>query len=233
MRVEQELRLKGIQVSAGGIRGVWMRHGLLTKHERLLRLEKATAERRLELSEEQVRLPERFSPDFRECHIEAPHIGSLVAVDTFFVGALKCIGKGWLQTAIDRHSRRAWAQLYTSKLPITAVRLLNEDVLSAFEAADTGIEVVRSDNGREFCGRPDRHPYELFLQIEGIEHRLTRVKRSQSNGIVERLHRTLLDEHFRIEGRAMRNLGVWRQAAACSSGLVTASPSRKRTPAIS
>ena len=32
---------------------------------------------------------------------------------------------------------------------------------------------------------------------------------------------------------AMINLGVWRQAAACSSGLVTASPSRKRTPAIS
>ena len=58
-----------------------------------------------------------------------------------------------------------------------------------------------SDNGREFCGRPDQHPYELFLQLEEIEHRTTRVKRPQSNGIVERLHRTLLDEHFRVEGR--------------------------------
>lgn len=45
--------------------------------------------------------------------------------------------------------------------------------------------------GREFCGRPDRHPYEPFLQLEGIEHRKTRVKRPQSNGIVERFHRTL------------------------------------------
>ena len=44
VRIEQELRLKGIQVFAGGIRGVWQRHALLTKHERLLRLEKATAE---------------------------------------------------------------------------------------------------------------------------------------------------------------------------------------------
>jgi len=50
-------------------------------------------------------------------------------------------------------------------------------------------------------GRPDSHPYELFLQIEGIEHRTTKVKRPQSNGFVERLHRTLLDEHFRIQGR--------------------------------
>ena len=58
-----------------------------------------------------------------------------------------------------------------------------------------------SDNGREFCGRPDRHPYELFLQLEEIEHRTTRVRRPQSNGFVERLHRTLLDEHFRIKGR--------------------------------
>ena len=58
-----------------------------------------------------------------------------------------------------------------------------------------------SNNGREFCGRPDRHPYELLLQLEDIEHRTTKVNRPQSNGIVQRFHRTLLDEHFRVEGR--------------------------------
>ena len=58
-----------------------------------------------------------------------------------------------------------------------------------------------SDNGREFCGREDQLPYELFLQLEGIAHKRTRVRRPQSNGIIERLHRTLLDEHFRVEGR--------------------------------
>lgn len=200
-RVEQELRLTGIQVSAGGVRGVWQRHGLLTKHERLLRLEKATAERKIELREDQIRLLERFSPEFRERHIEAPHTGSLVAVDTFFVGILKGVGKVYLQTAIDCHSRYAWARLYASKLPVTAVHLMNTDVIPTFEAHQARINTVLSDNGREFCGRPDQHPYELFLQLEEIEHRTTRVKRPQSNGIVERLHRTLLDEHFRVEGR--------------------------------
>ena len=39
------------------------------------------------------------------------------------------------------------------------------------------------------------------LQLEGIEHRTTRVRRPQSNGFIERLHRTLLDEHFRVKGR--------------------------------
>ena len=93
LRVEQELRLQGIAVSSGGVRGVWQRHDLLTKHERLLRLEKATAQRKMELSDEQIRLLERFSPEFRERHIEAPYTGSLVAVDTFFVGTLKGLAR--------------------------------------------------------------------------------------------------------------------------------------------
>ena len=35
-----------------------------------------------------------------------------VAVDTFFVGTLKGVGKIYLQTAIDCHSRYACARLY-------------------------------------------------------------------------------------------------------------------------
>lgn len=200
-RVEQELRLKGIAVSSGGVRGVWQRHNLLAKHDRLLRLDKTTADRKIELKDEQVRLLERFSPEFRERHIEAPFTGALVAVDSFFVGALKGVGKVYLQTAIDCHSRYAWVRLHPSKLPLTAVHTMNHDVIPTFEEHNTKIEVVLSNNGREFCGRPDQHPYELFLQLENIEHRATQVKRPQTNGIVERLHRTLLDEHFRIESK--------------------------------
>jgi transposase InsO family protein len=84
---------------------------------------------------------------------------------------------------------------------VTAVHVLNTDVLPFFEKHKATIKTVLSDHGREYCGRPDQHPYELFLQLEGIEHRTTKVRRPQSNGFVERLHRTLLDEHFRIKGR--------------------------------
>ncbi|MDM5057053.1 integrase core domain-containing protein, partial [Aeromonas dhakensis] len=124
-----------------------------------------------------------------------------VAVDTFFVGALKGVGKVYLQTVLDCYSRHAWGRLYTSKLPVTSVHVLNETVLPFFEAHEARVYTILSDNGREFCGRPDHHPYELFLQLEGIEHRTTKVRRPQSNGFIERLHRTLLDEHFRIKGR--------------------------------
>lgn len=116
-----------------------------------------------------------------------------MAVDTFFVGHLKGIGKVYLQTAIDCCSRFAWGRLYTNKMPLTAVHLLNTDVVPHFEEHGVPIKTVLSDNGRECCGRLDRHPYELFRQLEGIEHRKTKVvRRPQSNGIVERFHRTLL-----------------------------------------
>ena len=58
-----------------------------------------------------------------------------------------------------------------------------------------------SDNGRAFRGREDRHPYALFLRLGWIAHKRTGVRRPQSNGIIERLHRTLLDEHFPVGGR--------------------------------
>lgn len=201
MRVSQELQLKGVNVSSGGVRGVWARNNILTKHERLLRLEKAVSSTEFKISENQARLLERFSPEFRERHIIASMPGELVAVDTFMVGALKGVGRIYLQTVIDCYSRVAFGRLYTNKLPVTAVHVLNTDVLPFFERHNCPIKTILSDNGREFCGRPEKHPYELFLQLEGIEHRTTQIRRPQSNGFVERMHRTLLDEHFRIKGR--------------------------------
>jgi transposase InsO family protein len=60
---------------------------------------------------------------------------------------------------------------------------------------------VLTDNGREFCGLKERHPYELLLAMEDIEHRTTRVRSPRTNGFVERMNRTLLDECFRVQGR--------------------------------
>ena len=157
-RVSDELRLRGIEVSAGGVRGVWARHQLQTKHERLRRLEETVSKRKIELTAEQIRLLERYSPEFRERHIETRHTGDLVAVDTFYAGSLKGVGRIYIQCVLDCFSRYAWARFYTSKLPVTAVQILNNDVLPFFEEHGARITTILSDNGREYCGRPDRHP---------------------------------------------------------------------------
>ena len=201
LKVSQQLILQGTNIGSGAVRGVWQRHDLLSKHQRLLRLERHYRDQNIELSENHIKLLERFDPEFRERHIKADNTGDLVAIDTFMVGTLKGIGRIYLQTVIDCHCRYTWGNLYTSKVPVTAVHVLNDKVLPFFEDHNIKIKTILSDNGREYCGRPDHHPFEIFLQLEEIEHRTTQVRRPQSNGIVERMHRTLLDEHFRIQGR--------------------------------
>jgi transposase InsO family protein len=41
----------------------------------------------------------------------------------------------------------------------------------------------------------------LLLAVEGIKHRTTKVRSPRTNGFVERMNRTLLDECFRVQGR--------------------------------
>lgn len=68
-------------------------------------------------------------------------------------------------------------------------------------ALNVPVKAVLTDNGREFCGRPGNHPYELFLQLHDIEHRTTRVRSPRTNDFVERMNGTFLDESFRVLGR--------------------------------
>ncbi|VFB10904.1 integrase catalytic subunit [Aeromonas salmonicida] len=51
---------------ADRVSGVSQRHGLPSKLDRLLRLEKTHREQMIELNGEQMRLSDHFSPEFRE-----------------------------------------------------------------------------------------------------------------------------------------------------------------------
>jgi len=57
---------------------------------------------------------------------------------------------------------------------------------------------VLTDRGTEYCGNPEHHEYELYLALEDIDHTRTKAKSPQTNGIVERLHKTMLNEFCRI-----------------------------------
>lgn len=200
-RVSNELRLRGTTVSPSGVRGVWMRHQLETRHKRLLRLEREAQATTFVLSDTQIALLERHSTDFRCRHVESSQPGELLNQDTFYWGTLKGVGKVYVQVAIDIFCSFAFAKVYLHKMPIGACDLLYDRVLPFYEALGITIAALLTDNGREFCGRADQHPFELLLAMEGIEHRTTRVRTPRTNGFVERMNRTLLDECFRVAGR--------------------------------
>jgi transposase InsO family protein len=200
-RVANELRLQDVTVSPSGVRGVWLRHDLETRYKRLMRLEIHAQDDTIVLTDEQVRLLERHSTEFRMRHVESNAPGELLNQDTFYWGTLKGVGKVYVQVLVDVFCSLAFAKVYTSKMPVTSADLLYDRVLPFYDALGVKVQAVLTDNGREYCGRPDNHPYELFLQLEDIEHRTTKVRSPRTNGFVERMNRTLLDECFRVAGR--------------------------------
>jgi transposase InsO family protein len=62
------------------------------------------------------------------------------------------------------------------------------------------VNAVLTDNGREFCGTAT-HPFELYLALNDIEHRRTKVGRPQTNGFVERFFGTVKSEFFELAFR--------------------------------
>ena len=66
-----------------------------------------------------------------------------------------------------------------------------------------GIKLLRllTDRGTEYCGKPEHHEFQLYLNIEDIEHTKTKVRSPQTNGICERFHRTILNEFYRVAFR--------------------------------
>ena len=201
-RAANELKKQGIILSAGGVRSIWMRHDLHIKGLRLKKLEQWAAEHSNILTESQVQALEQAKEE-KEAHgeVESPHPGFLVAQDTYYVGYIKGVGKIYQQTGLDTHSNVGFAKVYPDRTALAAADFLNDRVLPFFD--EQGIRVLRvlSDNGSEYCGRRDEHTYQLFLQLNEIEHTRIKVRHPQTNGAVERLNQTIQEEFYKIAFR--------------------------------
>jgi transposase InsO family protein len=147
------------------------------------------------LSAEQEAAIEKANPCFRERHVESSRPGELLSADTFFVGQFKGIGKLYLHAVVDTYGSYAFGFLHSSKQPEAAVAVLHNDVLPFYAERNLMVQAILTDNGREFCGTTN-HAYELYLALNDIEHRRTQVRSPQTNGFVERFHRTVLNEFF-------------------------------------
>jgi len=197
-RIEALLALEGLRVSAITIQKILNDHGLGSRYDRWLALEQANAEKALEITSEQAAFLEKLNPCFRERHVESSAPGELLSADTFFVGNLKGVGKVYLHAVVDTFG--SYAFLHVSKQPEAAVAVLHNDVLPFYRHLDLPVGAILTDNGREFCGT-ENHPYELYLELNGIEHRRTKVRTPKTNGFVERFNGTVLDEFFRVKMR--------------------------------
>lgn len=202
VRVSNELKLKGMFVSAGGIRSIWMRNNLETFKKRLKALEEKVAKENMILTESQMQALEKAKEEkISHGEIETEHPGYLGAQDTFYVGNMKGVGRIYQQTYIDTYSKTVIVKLYDRKNALVAADLLNDRVVPFYDQNNINLLRILTDRGTEYKGKRERHEYELFLALENVDHTFTKAKSPQTNGICERFHRTILNEFYQIAFR--------------------------------
>jgi len=98
------------------------------------------------------------------------------------------IGTAYVHTVLDDHSRVAYAEIHDDETAATAAGVLHRAVAWYAERGIT-VERVLSDNGSAYKS----HLWRDTCADLGIAMKKTRPYRPQTNGKIERFHRTLAD----------------------------------------
>lgn len=129
-------------------------------------------------------------------HVEAQQPGELACLDTFYIGQLKGVGKVWQITACDAACSYGVAWLLPALSAEAAAHFLRQILLPLYRRAGWRLRRVLTDGGPEFHGVFDQTCQQL-----GIRHTRTKPRHAWTNGFVERLQGTILQEHWRVAFR--------------------------------
>jgi transposase InsO family protein len=119
------------------------------------------------------------------------------------------LGTAFVHTVLDDHSRVAYAEIHDDETAATAIGVLRRAV-SWFAARGGTVQRVLSDNGSAYRSRAWRGACAEL----GIKPKRTRPYRPQTNGKIERFHRTLADgwafaRMFLSESARRKALPAW------------------------
>jgi transposase InsO family protein len=119
------------------------------------------------------------------------------------------LGTAFVHTVLDDHSRAAYAEIHDDETAATAIGVLRRAV-AWFAARDVTVQRVLSDNGSAYRS----HAWRDTCAELGIKPKRTRPYRPQTNGKIERFHRTLADgwafaRMFLSESARRKALPAW------------------------
>ena len=128
-------------------------------------------------------------------------------------------GKAYLFVGIDRKTRSVYAELYDNMRTKTACLFL-KNIISHFPFK---INKILTDNGAQFTykllskhltPKDKTHPFDLICSDNKIEHRLTQFKHPWTNGLVERMNRTIKEATIKVYfyenlGELKKHLMLW------------------------
>jgi hypothetical protein len=136
----------------------------------------------------------KLSEEEKEKHKQfKEYLPGFIHVDVAYLPVID--GKRWyLFVAIDRATRLIYFEVYENKTAINAVQFLK----GCKEFFGFKIEKVLTDNGFEFTNKycsgvkdSTIHKFEELCNLLEIEHRTTKPNTPKTNGMVERVNRTI------------------------------------------
>lgn len=179
----------GFSVSKTTVHKILADHQLSRRHQRVAR---AAAVALLSgLAIDPAAEPDTAEP-YGFCHFAA-RPGDLVAVDSFYVGNLKGVGKVYQLTAVDTCTR--WAVTRIVLGPVNASHTISfvDRCRRIMRRLGIPLRRVLSDNGPEYAaGDFARHLADI-----GIGHTRTPPRSPNHNAVVERFQGTMLQECWR------------------------------------
>jgi transposase InsO family protein len=129
---------------------------------------------------------------FGFCHWAA-HPGDLVALDSFYIGNLKGVGKVYQLTAVDTASRWAIVALVLGTPNGTITARFVAEVLRRYRRLGLRVRAVLTDNGPEYKASA----FTAAVAAKGLDHHRIPARSPNHNAVCERFHGTVLQECWR------------------------------------
>jgi len=178
---------RGYEIAKSTVQDILGRHSLGRRSQRVARSAAVSA-----LTNGLVTEAASEDEPFGFCHFAA-RPGDLVALDSFYIGNLKGVGKVYQLTAIDTATRWATVMIIlgTPNGEITARFLAH--VIRRYRRLGVTVRAVLTDNGPEYIARS----FTTALAAKALRHERIPPRSPNHNAVCERFQGTALQECWR------------------------------------
>ncbi len=142
--------------------------------------------------------------------------GDLMALDSFYIGNLKGVGKVYQLTAVDTATRWAVVMIVLGVPDAATTARFADHVLRRFRRLGVGVRAVLTDNGPEYIGRA----FTAAVAAKGLAHHRIPPRSPNHNAVCERFHGTALQEGWRPAFHRRRFASVRQLQAEIDAWLV-------------
>ena len=178
---------RGYVISKSTVQSLLVRHGLGRRGQRVARAAALAA-----LVGGPVTEAAAEEDLFGFCHFAA-RPGDLVAMDSFYIGNLKGVGKVYQLTAVDTATRWAMVMLVLGTPNGAVTARFVAEVLRRYRRMGLALRAVLTDNGPEYKAAA----FTSAVAAKGLDHIRIPARSPNHNAVCERFHGTILQECWR------------------------------------